>query len=147
MKLLRQRFSNGEGDATLRIMNSKSIQLLAIVATCLILATGISSLMRSPGQVGSQKKPPGKKKLAQAEAHCTIKRAAFGGTQSALLKVMKGPVVHYVVLDHPEGNPMMPFYQRDWLEANYGESRPTVVGEFPTVEAAVVRAASLCKRN
>ena len=33
---------------------------------------------------------------------------------------MKGKVAHYVVLDHPTGNPMAPFYQRDWLEATYG---------------------------
>ena len=102
---------------------------------------------KRPTGVASNNPSPGKKKQQQAELPCTIKRAAFGGTQSALLKVMKGRIVHYVVLDHPEGNPMMPYYQRDWLEANYGDMQPAVVGEFPTVEEAVARAATLCRRN
>ena len=96
--------------------------------------------------------PPKKKSVAtntgrDADPPCAIKRAPFGGTQASIVKAMKGKVAHYVVLDHPAGNPMAPFYQRDWLEATYGPVQPVAMGDFSTVEAAVMRAASLCKRN
>lgn len=128
----------------------KPLHLLAILATFLLVGTGINSLMRPPQskEAGPLKKPRiaiGSNK--KGELPCTIRRAAFGGTQSALLKVMKGPVVHYVVLDLPTDNPMMPSYQSSWLDANYGDAEPAVIAVFPTVEAAVTRAASLCKRN
>lgn len=133
-------------------MNPKAIQLFALLATCLVIATGVSRLMRPappPEQANLKKKSvvssnTGKK---QGELPCAIRRASFGGTQSAVLKVPKGKMVHYVVVDRPQGNPMMPFYERDWLESNYGPVQTSVVGEFSTVEAAVMRAASLCKRN
>lgn len=60
---------------------------------------------------------------------------------------MKGRFAHYVVMDRPQGNPLMPFYQQDWLEANYGQAQPALMGEFATVEEAVAMAAVLCKRN
>lgn len=132
-------------------MNPKAIQLLAVVATCLVLATTISRLRQGPpsAEAPAQKKKSvasntGKK---QDELPCTIKRASFGGTQTSLLKAMKGKVIHYIVLDRPQDNPIMPFWQRDWLEATYGTAQPAVVGEFSTAEAAISRAATLCKRN
>lgn len=128
----------------------RPLHLLAIFATFLLVVSGIHSLMRPPPpQDGPQKKPrvvrEGSSK--KVEAPCTIKRAAFGGTQSALLKVMKGPVAHFVVLDLPTDNPLMPTYQSNWLDANYGNAEPAVIGVFPTVEAAATRAGSLCRRN
>jgi hypothetical protein len=56
-------------------------------------------------------------------------------------------VVHYVVLDLPTDNPRMADTQSNWIEANYRDGFPSVVGVFPTVEAAVDKAASLCRRN
>jgi len=121
----------------------KPLHLAAIAATVLLVWSGANSLRPPPPP--PKKKPPAPAKTA--EAHCTIKRAVFGGTQSALLKVNKGRVVHYVVLDLPTNNPLMPDYQSNWLEANYGKTEPAVIGVFPTVEEAVTKAASLCKRN
>jgi len=131
-------------------MNRKAIQLLAVVATFLVIATGVSRLREGP--VPTADKSTQKKTVASntkpGELPCTIKRAAFGGTsQTSLLKATKGKTIHYIVMDRPQDNPIMPFWQRDWLEANYGTATPTVVGDFPTVEAAISRAASLCKRN
>lgn len=108
--------------------------------------------MWAPKQDGPAKKPRGvvtsnKPKQPGLEPPCTIRRAAFGGTRSALLKIMKGPVAHYVVLDLPAGNPMVPYYQSDWLNATYGNAERQLVQEYPTVEEAVMRAASLCRRN
>ena len=71
----------------------------------------------------------------------------FGGTQAAVLKAYKGRIVHYVVLDLPTDNPRMPEIQSAWIAANYGGIEPSIVGVFPTVEAAVGKAADLCKTN
>jgi hypothetical protein len=130
-------------------MNPKTIQLLAVVATCLVVATGVSRLMRPPPpeQPAVKTKSVASNTGKQAEPPCTIRRAPFGGTQASLVKAMKGKVAHYIVLDHPQDNPMAPFHQHDWLQANYGAVQPVVMGQFATVEAAVMRAASLCKRN
>ncbi len=58
----------------------------------------------------------------------------------------KRSVQHYIVLDLPTDNPMMPFYQADWLAANYPARQ--FIGEFATVDAAVQKAAAnYCKRN
>jgi hypothetical protein len=130
-------------------MNPKLIRLLAVAATVLVVVSGVNRLMRP--QVVSEPAPKKKSVVAntgkETDTPCTIKRAPFGGTQASLIKVMKGKVAHYIVLDHPGGNPMVPFYQRDWLEATYGSVQPVVMGEFSSVEGAVMRAASLCKRN
>ena len=130
-------------------MNPKLIQLLAVAATVLVVATGVTRLMRP--QVVSEPAPKKKSVAAntskETDTPCTIKRAPFGGTYASLLKVMKGKVAHYVVMDHPSGNPAIPFYQRDWLEATYGPVQPVVMGEFSSIDAAVSRAANLCKRN
>lgn len=130
-------------------MNPKAIRLLAIAATILVVVSGVNRLMRP--QVISEPAPK-KKSIASntgkdTDQPCTIKRAPFGGTQTSLVKVMKGKVAHYIILDHPADNPFAPFLQRDWLEATYGEVQPVRMGEFATPEAAVLRAANLCKRN
>jgi hypothetical protein len=114
----------------------------------MVVITGFNRWMWPPGPPPA----PEKKTIASttskgSEQPCTIKRAPFGGTQTSLLKVMKGKVAHYVILDHPTDNPMAPFLQRDWLEATYGPVQPVVMGEFATEDAAVMRAASLCRRN
>jgi hypothetical protein len=138
-------------------MNSQLSRLLAILAACLVILTGIISIkswMTTPKQEGPRKRPTGvitseqpKPKPSSAEAPCAIKRAVFGGERAALLKVPKRSVQHYVVLDLPTDNPMMPFYQADWLAANYGKVTPQFMGEFATVDAAVQKAANYCKRN
>ena len=126
----------------------KPLYLAALAATFLVLWTGVTYLQRPqprPGIVAKRQNPTTTSKVR--EARCTIKRAVFVGTNSALLKVEKDRMVHYVVLDLPTGDPRMPDYQSNWLTATYGPAVPTVVGVFPTVEAAVAEAASLCTRN
>ena len=140
-------------------MNSQLSRLLAILAACLVILTGIISIkswMTTAKQEGPRKRPTGvitseqpkpKPKPSSAEAPCAIKRAVFGGERAALIKVPKRGVQHYIVLDLPTDNPMVPFYQADWLHANYGKVTPQFVGEFATVDAAVEKAAIHCKRN
>ena len=124
----------------------KRLHLAAIVATLLVVGTGVNALLRPPPLPDGPPKKAGTPSRS-AEGRCTIKRAVFGGTVSALLRVNKDRVVHYVVLDLPADNPRMPDYQSNWLEANYGAAAPSVIGVFPSVEAAVAQAASLCKSN
>src|SRR5262245_26023892 len=121
----------------------KPLQLAAVLATVLVAWTVVNSLLRPPP---SPVKPKIKPTVA-SQTRCTIKRAVFGGTETAVLKAVKGRVVHYVVLDLPTDNPRMPDYQSSWLEANYAGVQPTLVGIYPTVEEAVDKAAGLCKRN
>jgi hypothetical protein len=129
-------------------MNPKAIRLAAIVATCLVVLTGINRLLRPPTpEPAPQRKSVASNTAKEAELPCAIKHATFGGTQASLLKVMKGRMVHYVILDHPAGDPVAPFLQLDWLEATYGTVQPVLIGAFPTVDGAVMRAASLCRRN
>jgi hypothetical protein len=127
----------------------KPTQVLAIIATSLIVVTGVNYLLRPPPRPDglAKKSQASKTKKPAALASCKITRAVFGGTESALLRVTKGHVVHYVVLDLPTDNPLAPAYQSNWLEANYGSAEPALIGVFSTVDAAVDRAAGLCKRN
>jgi len=121
----------------------KPLHVVAILATFLLVISAVNSLTRPPPRREAKRVAP----VKVVNERCTIKRAVFGGTESAVLKVKKDRVVHYVVLDLPDNDPVMPEYQSRWLEANYGEAQPTLVGVFPTVEAAVNKAADLCKRN
>jgi hypothetical protein len=110
----------------------------------LVVWTGVNSLTRpAPRPERPVKKPT----PTRTTERCTIKRAVFGGTEAAVIRAVKGRVVHYVVLDLPTDNPRMPDTQSNWIEANYRDGFPSVVGVFPTVEAAVDKAASLCRRN
>ncbi len=124
----------------------RPLHLAAIFATLLVVWTGVNALLRPPPRPDGPPKRAGTPSRF-AEGRCTIRRAVFGGTVSALLKVKKDRVVHYVVLDLPADNPRMPDYQSNWLEANYGAAAPSVVGVFPSVEAAIAQAATLCKSN
>jgi hypothetical protein len=129
-------------------MNPKAIRLLAIAATVLVVVTGFNRWMRPPPpEPAPQKKSVASNTGKEADQPCTIKRAPFGGMQASLIKIMKGKVAHYLILDHPADNPMAPFLQRDWLEATYGNVQPVMMGEFPSPETAILRAASLCRRN
>jgi hypothetical protein len=121
----------------------KPLHVVAILATFLLVISAVNSLTRPPPRREAKKVAP----VKVGSERCTIKRAVFGGTESAVLKVKKDRVVHYVVLDLPDNDPAIPEYQSRWLEANYGEAQPSLVGVFPTVEAAVNKAADLCKRN
>jgi hypothetical protein len=122
----------------------KPLHLAAIIATFLLVVSAVNSLMRPPPRPEAAKKKTAPVKVAD---RCSIKRAVFGGTEAAVLKVRKDNMIHYVVLDLPTNDPLMPEYQSRWLDANYGEAQPDVIGVYPTVEDAMTRAASLCRRN
>ena len=121
----------------------KPLHLAAIVATFLLVFSAVNSLMRPPPRPETAKK----KTAVKVAERCTIRRAVFGGTEAAVLKVRKDSMIHYVVLDLPTNDPLMPEYQSRWLDTTYGQAQPDVIGVYPTVEDAVTKAASLCRRN
>ena len=123
----------------------KPLHLAAIVATFLLVFSAVNSLMQPPPRPETAKK----KKTAPVKVaeRCTIRRAVFGGTEAAVLKVSKDSMIHYVVLDLPTNDPLMPEYQSRWLDTNYGQAQPDVIGVYPTVDEAMTKAASLCRRN
>jgi hypothetical protein len=124
----------------------KPLHVAALIVTFLLVATVVNMRLQ-PQRAGSARTDAKKKKPTQVAERCVIKRAVFGGTESAVLKIRKDQLVHYVVLDLPGGDPMMPQYQSRWLETTYGEAEPELIGVYPTVEAGVRKAALLCRRN
>jgi hypothetical protein len=126
----------------------KPLHVAALAVTVLLVATVVNFRMQ-PSSPDSARKDGKKKRIgpAQVAERCLIKRAVFGGTEAAVLKVKKDQMVHYVVLDLRGGDPMMPEYQSRWRKTNYGEAEPSLIGVYPTVEAGVRKAASLCRSN
>ncbi|HEY7214405.1 MAG TPA: hypothetical protein VIC28_07230 [Thermoanaerobaculia bacterium] len=123
----------------------KPLHLAAILVTFLLVVSAVNSLMRpQPRPETARKKKTAPVKVAE---RCMIKRAVFGGTEAAVLKVRKDRTIHYVVLDLPTNDPLVPEYQSRWLDANYGQAQPDVIGVYPTVDEAMTKAASLCRRN
>src|SRR5262245_32043787 len=115
----------------------KPLHVAALGVTLLLVATVVNFRMQPSPPDSARKDAKKKTGPAQVAERCVIKRAVFGGTESAVLKVKKDQLVHYVVLDLPGGDPMMPQYQSRWLATNYGEAEPSLIGVYPTVEAGV----------
>jgi hypothetical protein len=118
-----------------------------LIVTFLLVVTAVNSRLQPPRPESAKKSTKKTSPVPVANLRCTIERAVFGGSEAALLKVQKGRRVHYVVLDLPANDPMMPVHQARWLEANYGDAQPSIVGVYPTVEDAVSEAAELCRSN
>jgi hypothetical protein len=129
----------------------KPLHVAAIVATALVVWTAANSLRRPAPRPDLTAKKPKPTKVAYVP--CTIQRAAFGGTGAAVLKVRKSRKDHYIVMDLPsEDNPMLyhplVHYQSRWLEQVYGDvPSSALVGVYPTVEEAELKAGSLCRSN
>jgi hypothetical protein len=83
--------------------------------------------------------------LPEPDRTCAIYHARFGGNRARLVKLMRGQVLNYVVLEVPRRNPSMSSIQRNWLRAAYSEMEPVLLGEFNSVEAALAKAATLCE--
>lgn len=82
--------------------------------------------------------------VPEPDRSCAIYHARFGGNRAKLVKLLRGQVLNYVVLEVPRRDPSMTSIQRNWLRAAYSEMEPVVLGEFTSVEAALAKAAALC---
>jgi hypothetical protein len=129
----------------------RGLQVAAIVATALVVWTAASALRRPAPRPELGGKWPVPTRVAHVP--CTIQRGAFGGTEAAVVKIRKDRKVHYVVLDLPSQNdPSMylplSYYQDLWFKAKYGDVPPSaLVGVYPTVEEAELKAGHLCRSN
>jgi hypothetical protein len=75
---------------------------------------------------------------------CAISHARFGSRRAQLVRVMRGDVPNFVVLEFGKRDPLLRLQRGRWLNAAYGTGEQTWLGEFGSAEAAMTRAARLC---
>jgi hypothetical protein len=129
----------------------RGLHVAAIIATALVVGTAVQSLRRPAPRADLASKKPKPTKVAHVP--CTIQRAAFGGTEAAILKIRKDRKVHYVVMDLASQDDPLQYHrvmqsQERWLASAYGDVAPSaLVGVFPSVDEAELKAGSLCRSN
>ena len=123
------------------------ISMAAIAAAGLIVLTCADAYR----QRGTPAEPPTRRNAAySAEAvaiepsRCAIDHAQFGGQRAQLIKVMRGNVANYVVLEVGKRDPLMRARRTQWLRAAYGEAEHVWLGEYSSADAALARAAQFC---
>jgi hypothetical protein len=129
-------------------MPRKPMHLAAMVAAGVVVLTGAHALRQS----WAREAPRSPDVAATSEAaeavdpgrHCAIYHARFGGSRARLLKVMRGDVANYVVIEVSRGNRVVPSVQRAWLRGAYGDAEPVWLGEFASPDSALAKAARLC---
>lgn len=75
---------------------------------------------------------------------CAIFQARFGGPRADLVKVMRGGVANYVVLEIGKRDPLLRRQRAVWLRGAYGDGEQTWIASFSSPDAAMTRAAKLC---
>jgi hypothetical protein len=75
---------------------------------------------------------------------CAIFQARFGGSRADLVKVMRGSVANYVVLEVGKRDPLLRRQRSVWLRGAYGDGEQTWIGSFSSPDAAMTRAVGLC---
>jgi hypothetical protein len=129
----------------------RALHIAAIVATLVVVWTAASALRRPAPRAELGGKWP--KPTNVVRTPCTIERAVFGGAQAAVLRIRKDRKLHYVVMYLPseEDQPIYDWIvqQQDrWLKNEHGDVSPSVlVGIYPTIDEAELKAGSLCRSN
>lgn len=119
--------------------------MLTVAAAGLVLLTALDAYRRSgkPQEKGSPRN--GAVDAAAVEqGPCAIDHARFGSQRAQLVKVIRGSVPSYVVLEVGRRDPTMRTRRVQWLRATYGEAEHVWLGEFSSADAALARAARLC---
>jgi hypothetical protein len=75
---------------------------------------------------------------------CAIFQARFGGSRADLVKVMRGSVANYVVLEIGRRDPLLRRQRAVWLRGAYGDGEQAWIGSFSSPDAAMTRAVKLC---
>jgi hypothetical protein len=123
------------------------LSIAALIAAGLVVLSGAHALrqgwVRGPARTITAAERP---EMAQsgASAACAIYHARFGGSRSHLVKVVRGDVANFVVIEVSRGNRVVPSVQRAWLRGAYGEVEPVWLGEFASPDSALARAVRLC---
>jgi hypothetical protein len=81
---------------------------------------------------------------APSTTRCSIFQARFGGTRARLVKVMRGSVPNYIVVEVGRRDPLLQRQRSIWLRGAFGDGEQTWLGEFASPEAAMRQATTLC---
>jgi len=121
--------------------------IAAIAVAGLLLLTAVHAV----GRRGTEAEQPSPREaansreaMAAGSGRCALYHARFGGRRAQLIKVMRGSVSNYVVLEVGKRDPSMRSLRSNWLKANYGDAEHVWLGEYGSADSAVARAARLC---
>jgi hypothetical protein len=128
-------------------MAHKPTSLAAVAAAALLLLTIVDGYRQS----GNGREPASERDAVQPAAAaqaepgpCALDYARFGGQRAQLIKVVRGGVANFVVLEVASRDPLQRSQRLRWLSAAYGDAEHVWLGEFASPEAALERAVQLC---
>jgi hypothetical protein len=128
-------------------MGVRALSLAAVTVAGFVLITGAHAMRhRTVAEEPVRSKPSPVDTTEAAAARCAINHARFGGQRAQMFKVTKDGVANYVVMEMgTKRDPLMRFVRNDWLRTAYGEAAARLwLGDFPSSDAALERAAELC---
>jgi hypothetical protein len=125
----------------------RSASIPAVAAACLVLLTcahaasehDVAADPPSPRDAGYAREAA----AAQSE-RCALYHARFGERRAQLIRVMRGSVPNYVVVEVGKRDPAMRALRGTWLKAAYGDAEHVWLGEYASAEAALAKAEGLC---
>ena len=112
--------------------------LLLLTLVAAYTQRGTQDQPRSPRETRSVQSAP------VETGRCAISHARFGDRRAQLVKVMRGNVPNFVVLEIGKRDPLLRLQRGRWLHATYGGGEQTWLGEFGSAQTAMARAAALC---
>jgi hypothetical protein len=121
--------------------------MAAVVAAVLVLVTCVYVYIQrgtDTEQVSPREVAFSREAVAAGSGRCALYHARFGGQRAQLIKVMRGSVSNYVVLEVGKRDPTMRPLRSNWLKATYGDAEHVWLGEYGSADAALARAARLC---
>jgi hypothetical protein len=130
-------------------MTIKPLDVAGVAAAVLVLFTAANT-WRDRGAVEqpSAREVVHVREVREAAAaegeQCAIYHARFGGQRAQLIRVVRGSVRNYVVLEFGRRDPASRSLRTNWLNATYGEAEHVWLGDYGSANAALVAAAQLC---
>ncbi len=126
--------------------------MASVLAASLLLFTGGQALRERAARLAQENagiaspRPPQRPVALPwfGPGRCAIAHAHFGSKRAHLVKVMKGGVPNFVVIEVGKRDPMMAFYRKDWVRSTYGGGAQTWLGEYGSAKAALAKASHLC---
>jgi hypothetical protein len=118
----------------------------AIAAGLLVVTLIVASSGRDLQDEGgfARERPRTADAVPESNGRCAIFQARFGGSRADLVKVMRGDVANYVVLEMGRRDPLLRRQRVIWLRGAYGDGEQTWIGSFSSPDAAMMRAVKLC---
>jgi hypothetical protein len=127
-------------------MTSASTFVAALFAAVLLVLTAVHACLQRGTE--AERQSPGEaayaREAATGSGRCALYRARFGGQRAQLIKVMRGSVSNYVVMEVGKRDPSMRSLRSTWLKAAYGDAEHVWLGEYGSADTALAQAARLC---